>query len=241
MSQTDAAPLTIDDDAVIWSVPRDDLAQRLAEHPLVVVMHGRGSHEADLPSLFPSLPEGIVFASLRAPLSGAPFGMGGWTWFPLAAVPQGSAGPAGADVAAAVDAVLAWLDRTEALYGTPAAVAAFGFSQGGMMSIELMRSAPRRFVAAIDLSGVSAARTVAGDDELAERRPPMFWGRDDADPIIPRAGVERTAAFAPRHFTVTERLYPGMAHSISGEELVDVSAFLRAALALDAQHATPPV
>ncbi|WP_440710168.1 alpha/beta hydrolase [Herbiconiux sp. YIM B11900] len=240
MSETDAAPLTIDDEAVVWSVPRDRIAESLATQPLVIVMHGRGSHEADLPSLFPFLPEGIVFASLRAPLSGAPFGMGGWTWFPLAAAPDGTGSPAGADVVAAADAVLAWLDRTEAQHGTPPAVVGLGFSQGGMMSIELMRSAPHRFAAAVDLSGVSAIRTVDGDEVLAERRPPLFWGRDAADPIIPLAGVERTAAFAPRHFTVTERLYPGIAHSISREELGDVSAFLRAALALDDEPTAQP-
>jgi phospholipase/carboxylesterase len=239
VSPTDAAPLTIDDEAVIWSAPRDEIAERLTTQPLVIVMHGRGSHEADLPALFPFLPEGIVFASLRAPLSGAPYGMGGWTWFPLEAAPDGSGSPAGADVVAAADAVLGWLDRTEALHGSPRAVAGLGFSQGGMMSIELMRSAPERFAAAVDLSGVSAIRTVAGDEVLAERRPPLFWGRDAADPIIPVAGVERTAAFVPRHFTVTEKLYPGNAHSISREELVDVSAFLRAALALEPREAAP--
>lgn len=238
MSPTDAAPLTIDDDAVIWSVPRDELTQRLATDPLVIVMHGRGSHEGDLPSLFPLLPAGIVYASLRAPLSGAPFGMGGWTWFPLSAAPDGSGSPAGTDVVFAVDAVLAWLDRIEAEHGTPPAVAALGFSQGGMMSIELTRSAPHRFAAAVDLSGVSAIRTVVGDEVLAERRPPLFWGRDAADPIIPLAGIERTAAFVPRHFTVTERLYPGNAHSISREELADVSSFLQAALPLGPEQAS---
>ena len=221
--------VTIDDAAVVWSVATEEISERLAEQPLVVVMHGRGSHENDLAQLFPFLPAGCVYASLRAPLSGAPYGMGGFTWFTA----SGANGPERASVDDAVAAVLAWLDRAEGRFGAPPAIAALGFSQGGMMSIELMRAAPHRFAAAVNLSGASAHGPVGGDEVLAERRPPLFWGRDAADPIIDAAAIARTEEFVPGHFDVTARLYPGIAHSISREELVEVSAFLSEALRLD--------
>ena len=41
--------MTIDDSLVVWSLPREQLADR----PLVVLMHGRGSHEQDLAGLIP--------------------------------------------------------------------------------------------------------------------------------------------------------------------------------------------
>ncbi len=235
MSDSNTPPLQIDDSAVVWSVPRAEISERLSDEPLVIVMHGRGSHENDLASLFPLLPEGVVYASLRAPISGEPYGLGGWTWFPLG-VP-GS--PAPADVGAAAHAVLAWLDRVEASFGAPAAIAALGFSQGGMMSIQLMREAPYRFAAAVDLSGVAAGGTTSGDEVLAARRPPLFWGRDVDDPIIAASGVESTQEWAPSHFSVTAREYPGIAHSISPAELEDVSAFLREVLPLDVASQVP--
>lgn len=235
MSESDTPLLQIDDAAVVWSVPRDEISERLADEPLVIVMHGRGSHENDLSSLFPLLPSGVVYASLRAPISGEPYGMGGWTWFPL----DVADGPLPSDVSAAAHAVLGWIDRVEAAFGAPAALAALGFSQGGMMTIQLMREAPYRFAAAVDLSGVAVGGTVSGDAVLAARRPPLFWGRDVDDPIIAASGVERTQAWAPEHFSVTAREYAGIAHSISRPEIDDVSAFLREVLPLDVADQVP--
>ncbi len=230
-----SADLILDDDAVVWSVPRAELSERLAGEPLVIVMHGRGSHENDLAALFPLLPEGVVYASLRAPLSGAPFGMGGWTWFP----PGEPANPALDTIDAAGRAVLGWLDRVESAFGAPPATAVLGFSQGGAMSIHLMRLAPYRFAAAVNLSGFAVRGPVAGDEALTARRPPLFWGRDEADPVIAAAGISCTTEVVPELFTVTARLYPGVGHGISPEELADVSAFLRAALPVDPADQVP--
>lgn len=219
-----SAPETvhIDDAAVVWSVEREEISERLAEQPLVVVMHGRGSHENDLPGLYPFLPAIPVYASLRAPLSGEPYGLGGFTWF----TPSTADGPTRESVDAAVAAVLAWLGRVEQEFGAPPAIVVLGFSQGGMMAIELLRAAPFRFAAAVNLSGVNATGVVSGDEALGERRPPLFWGRDVADPIIDAAGIARTDAFVPGHFSVVSRLYPGIEHSISRTELADLSEFL---------------
>jgi len=233
-SRASESSLQIDDEAVVWSVSREERSERLAEQPLVIVMHGRGSHENDLAALFPLLPEGVVYASLRAPISGAPWGMGGWTWFPLEAD-----GPTPAAAEAAASAVLEWVDRTEQEYGAPPAIAALGFSQGGMMSIELHRAKPYRFAAAVNLSGTALRGERAGDDDLARRKPPLFWGYDLEDPIIPAIGIERTEVFAPAYFSVTERRYDGIAHSISPEELGDVSRFLQAVLPLEVSAQTP--
>ncbi|SDY46716.1 alpha/beta hydrolase [Herbiconiux ginsengi] len=236
MSEANASGnLTLDDDAVVWSVPGEEISERLASEPLVVVMHGRGSHENDLASLFPLLPEGVVYASVRAPLPGAPYGIGGWTWFP----PGEPANPSIETIDAAGHAVLAWLDRVEATFGAPPAIAGLGFSQGGAMSIHLMRLAPHRFAAAVNLSGFSASGTLSGDADLAARRPPLFWGRDEADPVIAASGIDRTSAWAPGHFMVTARLYPGVGHGISPQELADVSAFLRDVLPLDPADQVP--
>lgn len=201
----------IDNAAVLWSATGADQADR----PLLIIMHGYGSHEGDLFTLAPHLPLKPVIAALRAP---QPVG-DGWAWFPIS--DPGS--PDTASVDAAVTAVLAWLD---ALPQQPREVGLLGFSQGGAMALELLRAAPDRFSFAVNLSGFVASAPRASDAALAERPLPVFWGRGTVDSVIPTSAIERTRAWLPEHSTLTERIYEGLPHSISQAELGDVVSFL---------------
>ena len=201
----------IDAAAVLWSATGADQAGR----PLLVIMHGYGSHEGDLFSLAPHLPLEPVIAALRAPL---PIG-DGWAWFPISE--PGSPDPAA--VTAAVSAVLAWLDALPQHHPT---VGLLGFSQGGAMALELMRAAPDRFRFAVNLSGFVANGPQSSDGALAEQQLPVFWGRGTADTVIPPSAIERTQAWLPAHSSLTERIYEGLTHSISQAELGDVVNFL---------------
>ncbi|TFD87807.1 alpha/beta hydrolase [Cryobacterium serini] len=203
----------IDAAAVLWSATGADQAGR----PLLIIMHGYGSHEGDLFSLAPHLPLAPVIAALRAPL---PVG-DGWAWFPISE--PGSPDPAA--VTAAVSAVLAWLDALPQHHPT---VGLLGFSQGGAMALELMRAAPDRFRFAVNLSGFVANGPRSSDAALAEQALPVFWGRGTADTVIPPSAIERTQAWLPAHSSLTERIYEGLPHSISQAELGDVVNFLRA-------------
>ena len=200
--------------AAVWSVPEAERAEALATRPLLVLMHGRGSHERDLASLIPLLPTESVVVSLRAPI---PMG-DGFSWFP----PAEPGLPDPTDAAAATDAVLAFLDALP----TTGQVGLLGFSQGGAMVTQLVRFAPERFAAGVVLSGFVLAGELPGDAALATLRPPLFWGRDVADPVIVQSAIDRTAAWVSTHTTAVVREYPGVAHSISREELDDVSEFL---------------
>ena len=55
----------------------------------------------------------------------------------------------------------------------------------------------------------------------------MFWGRGTLDTLIPASAVERTEAWLPSHSSATIRIYENMGHSVSSEELNDITAFLR--------------
>ncbi len=204
---------TIDTAAVLWSATGADQHDR----PLLVIMHGYGSHEGDLFSLAPHLPLEPVIAAIRAPL---PVGAG-WAWFPI----NEPGSPASESVDTAVAAVLAWLD---ALPFTPSSVGLLGFSQGGAMALELLRAASHRFSFAVNLSGFVATGPKTSDTALAERRLPVFWGRGTADGVIPASAIERTRAWLPEHSALTERIYEGLPHSISQAELGDVVNFLGA-------------
>ena len=202
----------------VWSVPEAERAEALATRPLLVLMHGRGSDERDLASLAPLLPAEAVVVSLRAPHR-----LGdGFSWFP----PEETAVPDPIAVDQAANAVFAFLD---ALPPT-GQVGLLGFSQGGGMVTQLVRRAPERFAAGVLLAGFVIPGDLPGDALLATLRPPVFWGRDVADPVIPQSVVAFTAAWLSAHTTPVVREYPSIGHSVSREELDDVSEFLAATL-----------
>lgn len=206
--------LPLDPAAVLWSANEADRAGR----PLLILLHGYGSNEADLFDLAPYLPLKPVIASLRAPIAMGP----GHAWFELGAQP-GVPDPLA--VTDAARGVLAWLD---ALPEQPASVGLLGFSQGGAMALQLLRLEPSRFDYAVVLAGFLAGGQQAGDTELGARKPPVFWGRGTADAVISTAAIDRTQAWLPGHSTLTERIYEGLGHSVSQAELADTVAFLNA-------------
>lgn len=188
------------------------------DQPLVLLLHGYGSNEHDLPTLVPHLPAGLAFASVRAPLT---IGPGAYAWVPIAVPGR----PDSAIVAASTDALLAWLDEK---VDPDRVVVPLGFSQGGLMVTQLLRARPARFVAGLVLSGFVLDRPADGDAELAAAQVPVFFGHGDADPIITPDTTQRASAWLADHTDVTDRTYEGLAHGISADELADVHAFVAA-------------
>lgn len=214
--------VSIDASAVQWSLPEGERAGK----PLVLLLHGVGSFEGDLIGLAPHLAPEFVYASLRAPL---PFdnrpGGGAYSWYPLSTPGAPEYGP----VDEAADAVLDYIDSLTS-EGAPAhpTVGVLGFSQGGSMALQLLRKRPTFFDFAVVLAGfVAPGAPDAVEDGVRAADPRVFYGRGDADPIIPPAAVERTEAWLAEYApTATLSVYPGLAHGISQEELGDVNAFL---------------
>lgn len=209
-------PLALDSSVVVWSVPESSLVDELATRPLLVLMHGRGSHEKDLLSLAPLLPPEFVLAALRAPLQLAP---GSYSWFPV-----GEPGlPSIVAADSAVAALVAWLDSVP----VATSVSLLGFSQGGAMAVHALRHAPERFAAVVNLAGFVIPGEAPADHALLTLVPSVFWGSDPADPVIPAEAIARTAQWLPSHSTLAVRHYEGIGHSISREEITDVNEFLR--------------
>ena len=204
--------LTIDDTATRWSSPdRGGM-------PLLVLLHGYGADEHDLFGLVPYLPEGIAVASVAAPLA-PPWPMPGRSWYPI----EGLDGRSSAAVTLAAESFLRWLDT--AATAAPS-VALLGFSQGAAVSLQALRLAPERFGAVVALSGYASPGELPNDGALQELRPPVFWGRGTHDDVIPPALIDHTAQWLPTHSELSGRVYTGLTHSISEEELIDVHRFL---------------
>lgn len=186
--------------------------------PLVVLIHGYGADEHDLLGLAPRLPDGFVYASVRGPLA-PPFPAPGYSWYPL----EGE-GAGDIDVlTASTERLLTWIDSL----GRTGPIGLVGFSQGGAVSLHAMRQRAEAFAFACNLSGyVMPGAAQPGDDALAERRPPVFWGRGTADQVIPDDLVVHTTDWLPGHADLVGRIYPGLGHAVSPEEVADLNVFL---------------
>ena len=199
----------IDPSAVIWSTP---VAER-AGKPLLVLLHGLGSHEGDLFQLSPYLPLDHVIASPRGPLtSGA-----GYSWFDVAA-----SRPAPLNQSA--DELAEWLATVR---GDASSVALLGFSQGGVLALQALRRHPDLIDAVVLLSAIADETVDPGDPELEVLRPPVFWGRGTTDDVVPSDQVAATREWLEEHTTLTERIYEDVGHWITDAELGDVHSFLR--------------
>lgn len=198
---------------VLWSHPENERAGK----PLLVLLHGYGANEQDLMGLADMLPDEFVIASLRAPIQ-----MGqGFTWFPLTA----SIDYTLARVTDASAYVQEWLDAVRPSHPT---VSLLGFSMGMAMATTLLRQRPTDYAAVVGLSGfaVDAGDDPSFRDAELDGTFPLFWGRDQQDPVITADKIDSTMGWVRQHVKLTKVLYTGMWHGINQQEIGHVSEFL---------------
>jgi phospholipase/carboxylesterase len=203
----------IDPEFVLWNTQ----SQAREDRTLLVLLHGYGSHEGDLFGLVPHLPDAFAVAAVRAPLT-PPWPAPGHSWYPI----EGLDGRDPGAVTAAAQRLIEWVDAV----APTSRVGLLGFSQGGAVAMQALRVSPERFAFAVNLAGYVAAGALSGDAALAARRPPVFWGRGTHDDVIPDALVAHTTEWLPAHVELSGRVYPGLGHSVSEQELADVRTFL---------------
>lgn len=209
--------LEINRDAIVWSRTSSD------PKPLVILMHGLGSHEHDLAGLADFFPKSFATASLRGPLEQ----MGGYAWFSPGAHTSNSSGQEMIDATAAV---LDWID-SDIDPATP--IVPLGFSQGGAMVSHLLRTRPERFIGGVMLSGFIGPDPLPTDSEFQVAQLPIFIGRGDQDPVIPVEKFEYASDWLHQRSLLTEVVYNGMAHSVCHPEVVNVGKFLEFTLSGD--------
>ncbi|GAB3882301.1 luciferase domain-containing protein [Terrabacter terrigena] len=152
--------------------------------PLVVLLHGRGSHEREIVSLAAHLPRGATYAAVRAPIAEG----GGYAWF----ANRGIGRPVAESLADTMSWFRAWLDGV-APAGRPVLLA--GFSGGAAFAGGLVLADPARYVGAAILYGTLPfdAGVPVTRSRLANL--PMFVAQGDSDHVIPRELLDRTWSY----------------------------------------------
>ena len=101
-------------------------------------------------------------------------------------------------------------------------------SMGMAMATTLLRQRPADFAAVVGLSGFVVNADSDGEfrDAELDGTVPLFWGRDQQDPVITPDKIEYTMGWVRKHVKLTKVLYTGMWHGINAQEIGHVSEFL---------------
>lgn len=207
---------------------RRPLVQSEGRPPLLLLLHGVGSHEADLFMLAPHLDPRLLIVSARAPHTLAP---GMYAWFEVQLDPINPAiNPEQAEASRQI--LIRFIDEAVEAYGAdPNRVFLMGFSQGAIMSIGILLTRPEKLSGVVAMSGRILPEVLphmAPPDAL--RGIPVLVLHGVADPILPihhGRAIRDLLAKLPVDLTYKEY---SMGHQVTEESLADVAAWLRVQL-----------
>ena len=185
----------------------------------MILLHGRGATAGDIMTIASEVQHpGFAYLAPQAANN---------AWYPHPfTAPIESNEPY---LSSALDMLTGLLNRV--LETVPAErVVLLGFSQGACLTLEFAARNARRYGAIVGLSGGligpdGTPRDYPGQFDLT----PVFLGCSDVDPHIPKERVLESAEVCKRMgATVSVRLYPGMPHTVSEDELTVVRMLLEA-------------
>jgi phospholipase/carboxylesterase len=185
---------------------------------VAVLLHGRGAPAEDILGLSGELEQpDMAWLAPQAP---------GYQWYPysfLAPIDQNEP-----HLSRSLATVGAILDELKARGFGAERVALIGFSQGGCLALEFVARNARRYGAVAGLSaGLIGPPGAPRDDAGSLAGTPVFLGCSDVDAHIPLARVkESTQVLGGLGAAVTERIYPGMPHTINADEIAHVREML---------------
>lgn len=194
--------------------------------PLVVLLHGRGSHEQEILQVARALPPGFAYAAVRAPIAEG----GGFAWF----ANRGIGRPVAESLRSTMNWFTAWLDEVAP---PERPVALVGFSGGAAFGGGLVLDDPGRYVAAAILHGTLPFDAGVPVTPARLAGLPVLVAQSDADTVIPRELLDRTwdyvngASGAPAW-----ALRDAGGHGISSEVIAELGGWLSMRFAYFAEH-----
>jgi phospholipase/carboxylesterase len=218
--------------AVAWSPVK---GHSNPNKPIFLGMHGWNDDEESFADLMHLIAPFNDYACLRAPIpvkellpdkvdsAGNPDNKG-FAWL---SQPHSTGETLDRDAFRSAQLVNAWVaDNIDA----DRDIVPIGFSQGGLMVTELLRTDPERYRAGIVLSGFLAPgilkETIPAEDRVADLDIPVFYGYGEADTTIPVYEVFALNAWLQEHTYSKVVAYKGLDHAVNLKELDDIRAWL---------------
>ena len=199
-----------------------------ARPPLLVLLHGVGSNELAMAALMEWFDPRFIVVSARAPIELEPFA---FAWLHVTFTPDGPIIEGDEALAACRDAA-AFIDEAVAAYGAdPDRVYLAGFSQGGILGLGTLLTAPDKVAGAVCMSGRLPPELlphVASRDRLRDRSVLLVHGVHDQTLGIAYARSARTfLETLPLDLDYREF---EMGHTTTDESMAVVAAWLTARL-----------
>jgi phospholipase/carboxylesterase len=190
----------------------------------MIMIHGRNAAPANILDLVPVLdrPEFLYIAPAAA----------GGTWYPYSFMAPRERNEPG--ISSGLFVIESLVTDLIAQGFSPERIMLLGFSQGACLSSEFAIRHPRRYGGVMVLSGglIGEPGTTWDDVTTSFDGTPVFLGCSDVDPHIPAERVlESEAVFRRLGADVTRKLYPGMGHTVIGDEIENVRRVMDGALA----------
>lgn len=192
--------------------------------PLLVLLHGVGANERQMAQLAPAFDPRFIVVSARAPLT---LGPGAFAWFHVTFTPQGPV-LVPEELEAGWVLLARFIDDAVAEYDAdPARVYVAGFSQGAIMALALMLTAPEKVAGVVAMSGRLPPEVLAhaAPPERLEGKSALVVHGTSDDKLgihLARQARERLARFP---LALTYRELP-MGHTITEESLATVTEWL---------------
>jgi len=195
------------------------------DQPLVIFLHGYGSNEHDLFDIKDQLPTQYTYLSVRAPMV---MQEGSYQWFRKKG--EGAYNGETDDLKSSGQLLLDFVAQATKKYQTdPDKVFLVGFSQGAIMSYEVALRHPDAVGGIAALSGriLPVLRSELIPDEKRQSLA-IFIGHGTADKRLPYSdGTEANSLLQSISLEPEFHAYQGVGHTISAEEIADLSAWLQ--------------
>ncbi len=199
--------------------PIAEEGEPLGKAPVLIMVHGRGAAPPNILELIPRL--GRSGWTYLAPTAA------GRTWYPYSFMADQSQNEPG--LSSALDVLTRLLERVMVAGVPPSRVVLLGFSQGACLTAEFAVRNPRRYGGVLVFSGglIGAPGSIA-ENPGSFKSTPVFLGCSDVDSHVPRTRVEESAAiFTKMGAATTCRIYPGMGHLVSDDEIAFAQEVMR--------------
>jgi phospholipase/carboxylesterase len=183
----------------------------------IILLHGRGGNAEDILILADQFCDDTFYIV-------APEATGN-SWYPYSFLsPEHTNEPW---LTSAIDIVKRLIDNISAHVSTDK-IYLMGFSQGACLSLETAARFPLKLAGIAAFSGGLIGESVKQEKYKGDfRSTKIFIGSSDTDPHIPVQRVEESAGILRNlGADVMFRIYPGMGHTVSDEEIMEVRGFM---------------
>ena len=198
---------------------------KLDKNPLLLLLHGYGSNEADLFSFAEELPEEYYIISARAPYD---MQYGSYAWYAINFDADQNKFSDNEQAKTSRDLIAKFIDELVHNYPIDASnVSLIGFSQGSILSYAVALSYPEKVQQVVAMSGYLNLDIVADDylkNTLSNLR--IFASHGTVDQVIPVDWARKTPAILENlGVAVTYKEYP-IGHGVAPQNFYDFKNWL---------------